>query len=109
MSILSGIIPPSEGEASVFGRDISQVTELRSILGLCPQHDSLFDDLTPTENLRLFAAIKGVRSDQIDQTAQSLLRQVDLEEKADSFSSTMSGGQKRKLSLALALIGNPKV
>lgn len=60
ISMLTGLFEPNKGKASVFGIDIfSEMDEMRKILGVCPQHDVLFEFLTPREHLQLFAAFKG--------------------------------------------------
>ena len=82
---------------------------MRSQLGVCPQHDVLFDELTAIENLHLFGALKGLTPSEIEKESHKLLQQVGLEEKTHALSNTLSGGQKRKLSLAVALIGSPKL
>jgi ABC-type multidrug transport system ATPase subunit len=58
--MLTGLIEPTDGHAEVFGIDVFEnMGEIRKILGVCPQHDVLFDFLTPYDHLRLFAAFKG--------------------------------------------------
>ena len=59
-SMLTGLIEPTDGYAEVFGTDIfNNMEEVRKNLGVCPQHDVLFEFLTPEDHLRLFAAFKG--------------------------------------------------
>jgi len=60
ISMLTGLIEPTNGAASVFGLDIFEnMDEMRKILGVCPQHDVLFEFLTVEDHLRLFSAFKG--------------------------------------------------
>jgi ATP-binding cassette, subfamily A (ABC1), member 3 len=60
LSMLTGLIEPTEGQAEVFGLNIfKDMAKVRENLGVCPQHDVLFEFLTPTDHLRLFAAFKG--------------------------------------------------
>jgi ATP-binding cassette subfamily A (ABC1) protein 3 len=67
LSMLTGLIEPTEGCAEVFGIDIfNNMNEVRKNLGVCPQHDVLFEFLTPEDHLRLFAAFKGASTDQIE-------------------------------------------
>jgi ABC-type multidrug transport system ATPase subunit len=62
--MLTGFLEPDEGHAEVFGINIfEKMDEVRKMLGVCPQHDVLFDFLTPEDHLRLFAAFKGTPSD----------------------------------------------
>lgn len=76
-------------------------------MGVCPQHDVLFDKLTCIEHLRIFAGVKGC-ADESDSAFEELLSLVDLGDKRNAIASELSGGQKRKLSLAIALVGDPK-
>lgn len=67
ISMLTGLLEPTAGRADVFGIDIfSEMDEMRKILGVCPQHDVLFDFLTPEDHLRLFASFKGTPVDEIE-------------------------------------------
>ena len=68
LSMLTGLIPPNEGVAEVFGTDIfGNMSEVRKYLGVCPQHDVLFEFLTPEDHLKLFAAFKGTEASVIDE------------------------------------------
>lgn len=66
ISMLTGLIAPSEGQAKVFNKDLfNQMDDVRQFMGVCPQHDVLFDLLTPEEHLEVFCDFKGVpRSEQ---------------------------------------------
>ncbi|EAS03352.2 ABC transporter family protein (macronuclear) [Tetrahymena thermophila SB210] len=110
ISMLTGMIPPTEGTAFIKGLDIrKKQSEIREILGVCPQHDILFDSLTVKEHLFLFAVIKGMPFSEILKEVSKMIKDVDLVEKTDSLSATLSGGQKRKLSVAIAFIGESEV
>lgn len=82
---------------------------IRSSLGVCPQHDVLFADLTVEEHLSLFAAFKGVPATQIPGAVDEMVREVGLTEKRRVASKNLSGGMKRKLSVGIAFIGGSKV
>lgn len=110
ISMLTGLIEPNEGCAEVFGIDIfNNMDEMRKILGVCPQHDVLFEFLTPEDHLRLFAAFKGTKAELIEDQVKKMLVDIDLVDVKDQLSKTLSGGQKRKLSVAIAMIGNSKI
>jgi ABC-type lipoprotein export system ATPase subunit len=112
ISMLTGLIPPSSGDAIVSGNRLSTsagMTAIRLQLGVCPQHDILFDALTVEEHLQLFAVLKGVAADDVEETVAASIRHVGLTEKVRTQSSSLSGGMKRKLSVAIALIGGSKV
>ncbi len=82
---------------------------VRQSFGVCPQHDILFDTLTVREHLEFYGGLKGVLPELMHQTITTKLREVGLEEKIDAFVESLSGGQKRKLSVCIALIGNSKI
>lgn len=67
LSMLTGLLEQTEGEAEVFGFNVfDDMDRLRSMLGVCPQHDILFHYLTPEDHLRMFASFKGTAADKID-------------------------------------------
>ncbi len=110
ISMLTGLLPPTGGSASIAGKDIaSDMAGIRHSLGVCPQHDVLWDDLTVEEHLQFFAGLKGVERKKIPETVKDIIIEVGLTEKVKYLSSQLSGGQKRKLSVAIALIGGSKV
>ncbi|KZC11898.1 ATP-binding cassette sub-family A member 5 [Dufourea novaeangliae] len=111
-NILTGLTAPTAGTALIFGYDIRDSTDMqviRSMTGVCPQHDILFDLLTPREHLEFFAAVRGIPRATIDHEVKKTLKDIDLSEKADTFAKYLSGGQKRKLSVGIAIIGDPKI
>ncbi|XP_045466962.1 cholesterol transporter ABCA5-like [Harmonia axyridis] len=111
-NILTGLTSPSSGTAYIFGYDIrdpNDMDKIRRMTGVCPQHDILFDNLTPKEHLEFFAAVKGIPEKSREFEVMKVLRDIDLSDKADSFARYLSGGQKRKLSIGIALIGDPKI
>lgn len=110
MGMLTGLLPPTSGDATIRGLSINDsMREIRTGLGVCPQHDILFPELTVRQHLQMFAVFKGVSGSDVDVAAEKMIAEVGLKEKADIKSSTLSGGQKRKLSVGIALIGDSKV
>ncbi|XP_059176011.1 phospholipid-transporting ATPase ABCA3-like [Physella acuta] len=110
MSMLTGFYPPTSGTALINGFDIRrEISEVRSSLGLCPQHDILFDNLTVEEHMIFFGLLKGVPRNQIMPQCSEMLKDMELFPKLKAKSKTLSGGMKRKLSVCIALIGNSKV
>lgn len=85
------------------------MSEVRKQMGICPQHDTLYDDLTVKEHLELFATFKNFDSNELDEEVNKLIKDVNLDEKADYLSKELSGGQKRRLSVALAFVGGSKL
>ncbi|XP_058795656.1 cholesterol transporter ABCA5-like isoform X2 [Phymastichus coffea] len=111
-NILTGLTSPSSGTALIFGYDVRDSNDMhmvRSMTGVCPQHDILFDLLTPREHLEFFAAVRGIPRKQIGHEVKKTLKDIDLMDKADTFAKYLSGGQKRKLSVGIAIIGDPKI
>ncbi|CAI5734105.1 unnamed protein product [Peronospora farinosa] len=113
LSILSGIISPTSGDAYV-GGSISVVNNpqaVRQSLSVCFQQNILFGELTVWEHLSLVCALKnslGIKTVS-EETWRKNLQQFGLEEKRDALAKTLSGGQKRKLSLVLALLDSSRV
>jgi ABC-type multidrug transport system ATPase subunit len=110
ISILSGLIEPSFGTAIIEGLDIrTDMNAIRRNLGVCPQHDVLFPDLTVEEHLILFASFKGAKGKAMREEVEAMIKSVGLTEKRKAYSKTLSGGQKRKLSVGIAFIGGSRV
>jgi ATP-binding cassette subfamily A (ABC1) protein 3 len=111
ISMLTGMMAPTSGEMTVNGLDFkTDMQELRKTLGVCPQHDILFKTLTVEEHLFLFCRFKGLENyEEIAKSIEETLRDVDLLEKRHAQAGDLSGGQKRKLSLAIALIGGSSI
>jgi ABC-type multidrug transport system ATPase subunit len=108
LSMLTGDVRPTSGTASLGGFDVS--TELPKVLGkvgYCPQFDAQLEELTGLELLRIFAALKGVPEASLEAVVQSLIKKVGLTAHAQNPTKGYSGGNKRKLSLAMALVGSP--
>ncbi|CAI5466645.1 unnamed protein product [Closterium sp. Yama58-4] len=109
---LTGILPTTAGDGLIYGhsiRDPGSMAAIRAIMGVCPQFDILWDRLTSQEHLFLFARIKGLLPSQIPKECAMLLEEVKLTNVTKSRTSGYSGGMKRRLSVAIALIGDPKI
>ncbi|KAK9875049.1 hypothetical protein WA026_005851 [Henosepilachna vigintioctopunctata] len=110
MSMLTGLLPPTKGTAIINGYDIrTQIVGARESMGLCLQHNVLFKYLTVKEHLQFFCKLKGTKESAIQKEVDSLLKLLNLEDKADEISRKLSGGMKRKLSIGIAFCGNSKV
>jgi ATP-binding cassette, subfamily A (ABC1), member 2 len=107
MSILTGLIPASSGYALIYNKDIrTDINEIRKNMGWCPQHNVLFDKLTTGEHLWFYAKLKQMDDDSIDKLIESMLSETGLTGKRTNLVNTLSGGQQRKLSVAIAFVGN---
>ena len=82
--------------------------QVRNFLGVCPQHDVLFDNLSPYEHMRVFCDFKGFTGNMAEEI-EKVLRDVDLWHFKDTVAKNLSGGSRRKLSLGIALVGGSKL
>ncbi|KUF93745.1 Small subunit processome component 20 [Phytophthora nicotianae] len=110
MKMLTGDVPPSCGTATLGGFNIlTEQIEVRRQIGYCPQFDALFDLLTVREHLELFGAIKGVPQSSLDRVVMEKIQQLNLGDFEHKLAGSLSGGNKRKLSVAIAMIGSPAI
>ncbi|XP_075215102.1 phospholipid-transporting ATPase ABCA3-like [Lycorma delicatula] len=115
MSILTGMYSPTSGTILKHISDtkcinvFDNMDEFRQDLGLCPQHNMLFSYFTVIEHLLFFGMLKGLSIDQARKSGHQLLQTLNILEKANVKVNKLSGGMKRKLSLAISLIAEPKV
>ena len=107
ISMITGLCEPTSGNILINNNDIVENTnEARSVLGYCPQHNLLFDDLTVYEHLKLFSKLKQNYN---ENEINNMLDLINLTDKKHALSKTLSGGMKRKLSVAIAFIGGSKI
>ncbi|POM66858.1 ABC Superfamily [Phytophthora palmivora] len=110
MKMMTGDILPTSGTGKLGGYDIlSEQLEVRRLIGYCPQFDALFELMSVREHLELFARIKGVARAELNNVVKSLMHQMNLDDFENKLAGTLSGGNKRKLSVAIALIGSPPI
>ena len=110
MSMLTGLFSPTSGNAKINGYNIKKdLTKARDSLGLCPQHNMLFPSLTVMEHLIFFGMLKGIGWSEAKREGLKYLEGLNLMPKKNVASTSLSGGMKRKLHLAMALTGNSKV
>lgn len=111
MSILTGMLPPSSGDAWIRGHSIvTNIRRVRQSLGYCPQHSVLYPELTVEEHLRFYGRVKGLRGGAaLELEIEKKIQEVGLTEKRRVQSHALSGGMKRKLSLAVAFLGESRV
>ncbi|XP_065846636.1 phospholipid-transporting ATPase ABCA1-like isoform X2 [Oscarella lobularis] len=111
LSILTGLFPATSGSVRILGMDVhTSIAEIRKSLGYCPQHNVLFDRLTVAEHLSFYAQMKGMKGKKkVSDEIERWISDLNLSEKKSSRVSNLSGGMKRKLSIALAYIGDSRV
>ncbi|KAF9976452.1 hypothetical protein BGZ73_008587 [Actinomortierella ambigua] len=108
--ILTGLYEPTQGWARLAGYELdTQITDVYRNIGVCPQHDILWDDLSVGEHLYFYARLKGVAAKDERTAVVTSLRAVSLEPFEDRLTKGLSGGEKRRLSIAIALVGSPGI
>jgi ABC-2 type transport system ATP-binding protein len=108
--ILCGLMMPTSGTATVVGHDVvTEPEEVKQRIGYMPQAYGLYDDLTVDENLEFFGSVYRVPRDERRKRADEILQLVRLEEFRKHYAGQLSGGMKRRLSLAVSLIHNPEL
>ena len=108
--MLCGFTEPTDGDATVAGHSIlTHMPEIYKCMGVCPQHNLLWETLTALEHVRFYATVKGVPAAQVRAVSMAALEAVSLAVVADKKAGEFSGGMKRRLSVAISLIGDPQV
>jgi len=110
MRLICGALRPDAGQAFIGGYDIKKQTEqARQQVGYLSQRFSMYEDLTVLENIRFFAEVRGLKSDEWYPRSMEILEFVGLAAFKDRFAGMLSGGMKQKLGLASALVTRPSV
>uniref|UniRef100_A0A3B4X364 P-type phospholipid transporter n=1 Tax=Seriola lalandi dorsalis TaxID=1841481 RepID=A0A3B4X364_SERLL len=110
MSILTGLFPPTSGTALINGYDIhTDMDRIRKYLGMCPQHNVLFNELTVEEHIYFYARLKGLNRDEVKIEMDQMIKDVGLPHKRKDLAKNLSGGMQRKLSVAIAFVGGSKI
>ena len=108
--ILATVLPPDSGEVAIGGYSLGRRAEdIRHIIGVCPQELALYEDLSAMDNMVFFGRMAGLNS--VDARAQAIanLKLMGLEDRAKGKVAKYSGGMKRRINLAIALMGNPQL
>ena len=110
INILCGLIKPTSGTAKVGSFDVQKETwQVRELIGVCPQETAVYPYLTGAENVELFGNLHSMTNENIETRRNMLLEKLGLTQEAKRKAEKYSGGMRRRLSLALALIHNPQV
>ncbi|KAL8225644.1 hypothetical protein R6Q57_018201 [Mikania cordata] len=112
INMMIGLVKPSSGTAYVQGLDIrNNMDQIYANMGVCPQHDLLWETLTGREHLLFYGRLKNLKGSTLTQAVEESLKSVNLFNGgvADKQAGKYSGGMKRRLSVAISLIGDPKV
>ncbi|MGN0462805.1 MAG: ABC transporter ATP-binding protein [Ruminococcus sp.] len=110
IKILCGLTKESGGEAFICGKSIdTKRDEIKRIINVSPQETAVAPNLTVRENLELIAGIYGYKGDSLVKRVEEVTEQFSLEEVMSQRAKTLSGGWQRRLSIAMAIISEPKV
>ena len=112
INVLIGMYEATSGNALYKEKDIleeSNMNEFRHKLGICPQHDILFPKLTVREHLEMFCYFKGFDVNKINEEVDNTLKDFRIHDIEDVLAGTLSAGQRRKLSIAISVIGGSEV
>jgi ABC-type multidrug transport system ATPase subunit len=110
IDMITNVLLPSSGCAEVAGTDVHGDPESAyRIMGYCPQFSALWDDVTVLEHLRIFGRIGGLVQPSLDTTSRDMMTAMSLTRYAEVLAGHLSGGNKRKLSFAIAMLASPQV
>jgi len=114
LKLAAGLLQPDSGSVHVLGRDVSHTPEselldFRRQIGFVFQEGALFDSLSVADNVAYRLREDGVNEDEIEQRVRELLQFVEMEDAIDKLPSELSGGMRRRVSIARALIARPPV
>jgi len=110
IKLLSCLTSPSEGEAWLCGHSIlSEAQEVKRVIGVSPQETAVAKKLSVRENLQFMAEIHGLKKEKAQERVEKMMDEMGLSRVADQRASTLSGGWQRRLSIAMALIGEPQI
>ena len=110
ISILCGLASVDAGEVRLFGQPFHRTDrDLRRLIGIGTQELSIYPDLSARENLRFFGKLYGIRGAALESRVEELLASVGLTDRGDDRASTFSGGMKRRLNLAAAIVHRPRL
>ena len=106
--MLTGLLKPGAGTAFVGNNNlVDDMNEIYKVMGVCPQHDILWETLSAEEHTSFYARIKGQTEAEVKKMSKQMLASVSLLNVKDNLCGTFSGGMKRRLSIANCLVGNP--
>ncbi len=110
IKMLSCLTKPTSGEAFIYGKSIlSDPTGVKQLIGISPQENSAAAKLTVAENLRFMCGIYGIDKAKTEENVEKIIKQFSLEEYRNRLAGRLSGGWQKRLSIAMALITEPKI
>jgi ABC-2 type transport system ATP-binding protein len=110
INCLSGLVKPTEGKMKVAGFDVeTEIQKVRAVLGVSPQETAVYSHLSGRENIELFGSLYSIPKVELKRNTEYLLEKVGLVEDAKRRVGGYSGGMKRRVNLAMALVQDPKI
>ncbi|PPA69109.1 ABC transporter ATP-binding protein [Jeotgalibacillus proteolyticus] len=110
ISMISSLLKPTSGDVKLNGKSVVKTpADIRKVLGVVPQEIALYQELTAYENLKFFGRIYNVPKDQLESRIQRTLELVGLKERQKDLIKTFSGGMKRRINIASAMLHEPEI
>lgn len=109
IKILTCFHKPTAGTVTIDKISITKPDKIKPLIGWVPQDETFYPQLTVRENLEYFASLYNITKKEYKKRSEDLLKMLQLENKINSIAKSLSGGMKRRLSIAIALIHNPKI
>lgn len=110
IKMMSGLTRPTSGNIKVFDYDIyKDINKIKSIIGVSPQESAIANNLTVKENIELMASLYFKDKSKIKNNTERVINNLGLESYINRRAKTLSGGYKRRLSIAMALVTNPRI
>ena len=101
---------PTNGTIYINGQDTyNNFDKFKNLIGYCPQYEAIFEYMTVYENLEFYARIKGIKQIYLEKLVNAMIIEMALDDFTKKIAGKLSGGNKRKLSVAISLLGNPQI
>ena len=110
IKMLCGLITPTSGDAFIYGKSIvGSMDEIKSFVNISPQETAIAPNLTVYENLVFIAEVYGYKKEDAKNKAEEMMKKFNIEDRRKTKARKLSGGLMRRLSIAMALISEPKI
>lgn len=110
INVLCGLLPPTQGSVIVSGYDVQKEPEkVKALIGVCPQDTAVFDYLSGRENIEFFGNLHGLSKETLKTNTDTLLEKMGFTEDANRRVNIFSGGMRRRINLAMALVHDPEI
>ncbi len=108
IKIMCGLLKPDKGSVTILGNDVKNRGYLK-LIGYMPQETALYEDLTIHENIKMFGGIHEMKKEEVQNRENEVLSMVDLLDRKDFLLSSLSGGQRHRVSLAVSMVHSPEL